>query len=67
MQSNGSYKEKPSRTVLERLAKEGDIPVYEGLNSMLAYESSTELVEHCVKMGGPPSKAKYYPTTDSEK
>ena len=34
---------------------------------MLAYQSSTELVELCVKLGGPPSKAKYFPTTDSEK
>ena len=31
-----------------------------------AFQSSTELVELCVKQGGPPSKAKYYPTTDSE-
>jgi hypothetical protein len=31
-----------------------------------AYQSSTELVELRVKLGGPPSKAKYYSTTDSE-
>ena len=33
---------------------------------MLAYQSSAELVELRVKLGGPPSKAKYYPATDSE-
>ena len=33
---------------------------------MLAYQSSTELVELCVNMWGPPHKAKYYSTTDSE-
>jgi len=31
------------------------------------YQSSTELVELCAKLGGPPSKAKYYSATDSEK
>ena len=31
-----------------------------------AFQSSTELVELCVKLGGPPSKAKYSSTTDSE-
>jgi hypothetical protein len=31
----------------------------------LAYQSSTELVELRVKLGGPPSKAKYSITTDS--
>jgi hypothetical protein len=30
------------------------------------YQSSVELVELCVKLGGPPPKAKYYLTTDSE-
>ena len=34
---------------------------------MWAYQSSTELVKLDVKQGGPPSKAKYYLTTDSEK
>ena len=32
----------------------------------MAYQSSTELVELRVKLGGPPSKAKYSITTDSE-
>ena len=31
-----------------------------------ALQSSTELVKLRVKQGGPPSKAKYYLTTDSE-
>ena len=30
------------------------------------YQSSAELVELGVKQGGPPPKAKYYLTTDSE-
>jgi hypothetical protein len=29
-------------------------------------QSSTELVELCANMRGPPRKAKYYSTTDSE-
>lgn len=29
------------------------------------YQSSAELVELCMKLGGPPSKAKYSSTTDS--
>ena len=54
---------------LERPAIEGDSPVCESESPPLlsAYQSSTELVELCVKQGGPPSKAKYYSTTDSEK
>ena len=56
-----------SRICLESLTIEGDSPVYESLNLTLAYQSSTELVELCVKLGGPPSKAKYYSATDSAK
>ena len=33
---------------------------------LLAYQSSTELVELRAKLGRPLSKAKYYSTTDSE-
>ena len=33
---------------------------------MSVLQSSTEPVKLCVKLGGPPSKAKYYLTTDSE-
>jgi hypothetical protein len=55
--------------LLEIGTVEGDSPVGESESSALlpAYQSSTELVELCVKLGGPPSKAKYYSTTDSEK
>ncbi len=54
---------------LESPTIEGDSPVCKSDGSALlsAYQSSTELVELCVKLGGPPSKAKYYSTTDSEK
>ncbi len=54
---------------LESPTTEGDSPVCESKSPPLlsAYQSSTELVELCVKLGGPPSKAKYYSTTDSEK
>ncbi len=53
---------------LERLTIEGDSPVDSTASPPLrsAFQSSTELVELCVKLGGPPSKAKYYLTTDSE-
>jgi hypothetical protein len=52
---------------LERHTTEGDSPVGDGNDSALrsAYQSSTVLVELRVKLGGPPSKAKYYSTTDS--
>ena len=52
---------------LERLTIEGDSPVDSTASPPLrsAYQSSTELVELRVKLGGPPSKAKYSITTDS--
>ena len=54
---------------LESPTTEGDSPVNKSDCPPLlsAYQSSTELVELCVKLGGPPSKAKYYSTTDSAK
>ena len=54
---------------LESGTIEGDSPVCKSESPVLlpAYQSSTELVELCVKLGGPPSKAKYSSTTDSEK
>ncbi len=54
---------------LESRTAEGDSPVCESESPPLlsAYQSSTELVELCVKLGGPPSKAKYSSATDSEK
>ncbi len=57
------------RNGLESPTIEGDSPVRERESPALlpAYQSSTELVELCVKLGGPPSKAKYSSATDSEK
>jgi len=54
---------------LESGTIEGDSPVCECESPPLlsVFQSSTELVELCVKPGGPPSKAKYYSATDSEK
>ena len=54
---------------LESPTTEGESPVCESESPALlpAFQSSTELVELCVNPGGPPSKAKYYSTTDSEK
>ena len=57
------------QNVLERTTIEGESPVCESESPPLlsTYQSSTELVELRVKLGGPPSKAKYYSTTDSAK
>ncbi len=54
---------------LESPTTEGDSPVSKSIYPPLlsAYQSSMELVKLRVKLGGPPSKAKYYSTTDSEK
>lgn len=48
--------------------KEGDSPVSETDRSplILALQSSIGLVEPCVKLPGPPGKAKYSSMTDSE-
>ena len=62
-----SYKGTGSRRVLERPTAEGESPVG-GTGSPplgLLFQSSAELVELRVKLGGPPSKAKYSLTTDS--
>ena len=48
---------------LERLAIAGDSPVFEALTDVL---SRAEHVKFCLKIGGPPSKAKYSLLTDSE-
>ena len=54
---------------LESPTTEGESPVsiseYPPLLSV--FQSSTEPVKLRVKLGGPPSKAKYYLTTDSAK
>ena len=54
---------------LESPTIEGDSPVNKSDCPPLlsAYQSSMELVKLRVKLGGPPSKAKYYSTTDSAK
>ncbi len=54
---------------LESPTTEGDSPVSKSVCPPLlsAYQSSMELVKLRVKLGGPPSKAKYYSTTDSAK
>ena len=55
--------------VLERPTVEGESPVggTESPPLCLLFQSSTDLVELRVKLGGPPSKAKYSLATDSEK
>ena len=46
---------------------EGDSPVDETVKILCPkYPSSVGHVEPCVNLGGPPPKAKYYSTTDSE-
>ncbi len=52
---------------MEIVTIEGDSPVCDSNRPPLisAFQSSTELVKLCVKLGGPPSKAKYYSTTNS--
>ena len=51
---------------MERLTTDGDSPVHE-INNDLARKSTTGHVKPCGNMGGPSSKAKYYPMTDSER
>ncbi len=48
---------------LESLAIAGDSPVQEALSDVL---SRAEHVKFCLKIGGPPPKAKYSLLTDSE-
>ena len=54
---------------LERSTIDGDSPVDENVCPPLlpVFQSSTDPVEFRVKLGGPPSKAKYFSATDSEK
>ena len=55
-----------SRTELESSAKEGDSPVSEINNSPSGILSTTEHLKFCGNLGGPSSKPKYSPATDSE-
>ena len=52
---------------MESETEEGDSPVSEKrMSSWAVHPSTTGHVEPCGNSGGPPSKAKYYPVTDSE-
>ena len=51
---------------MEGLAEEGDSPVHE-IAFALASTSRAGHEKSCLKKGGPSSKAKYYPLTDSER
>ena len=48
-----------------RLAIEGESPVGERDEEMAGIQSTTGHEKPCGKLGGPPSKAKYYLATDS--
>ena len=56
----------PSRSLLERRAKEGESPVRERIRKRAGIQSTAEHVKFCGKQGGPPPKAKYSMVTDSE-
>ena len=51
---------------LESCPVEGERPVNDSVIRSMTFQSSTGLVKPGVKLGGPPSKAKYFSTTDSE-
>jgi hypothetical protein len=52
---------------MESPAIDGDSPVDETVKILfLKFPSSVGHVKSCVNPGGPPPKAKYYLTTDSE-
>ena len=46
--------------LLERATIEGDSPVGEKAEALVVFLSTTGHEEPCGKLGGPPSKAKYY-------
>jgi hypothetical protein len=46
--------------LLERATVEGDSPVGEKEKPLLVFLSTTGHEESCGKLGGPPSKAKYF-------
>ena len=55
-----------SRTVLERLAIEGESPVSETVRTpVILFPSTAGHVKSCGNLGGPPPKAKYSSVTDS--
>lgn len=56
-----------SGTLLGRATGEGESPVHEMLEATLAwYLSRAGHEKSCLKLGGPPSKAKYEMATDRE-
>ena len=55
-----------SRRRLKSRAEEGYSPVCKALCPLITFQSSAGHVKPDAKMGGPPSKAKYSPVTDSE-
>ena len=50
----------------ERQAKDGNSPVGENAKPLSWHPSRAGHVKSGLNLGGPPSKAKYYPMTDSE-
>ena len=50
----------------ERQAIEGNSPVVENAEPLSWHPSRAGHVKSGLNLGGPPSKAKYYPMTDSE-
>ena len=61
-----SKKSEQKEKVLESTAIEGDSPVSEFAQTLDEDQSTAGHGKPCGKMGGPPSKAKYYLVTDSE-
>ena len=52
---------------MERLTRDGDSPVHEIDADPREFLSTTGHVKPCGNLGGPSSKATYYPMTDSER
>jgi hypothetical protein len=52
---------------MERPTVDGDSPVREMVLHSREFLSTTGHVKPCGNLGGPSSKAKYYPMTDSER
>jgi hypothetical protein len=52
---------------MERPTVDGDSPVREMVLHPREFLSTTGHVKPCGNLGGPSSKAKYYPMTDSER
>ena len=59
--------ERDQRKDLERSGTEGDTPVRESRACLAGSLSTSGHVQSGGNLGGPPSKAKYYLLTDSER